>query len=323
MGKELYVYSPIYSSTVELINKQLSSVSDDEDLLVRLNSPGGEVNAGFAFLSKLSERTSKTKAIIDGQAKSMAAYWLPFFNHVTSNDTSELMFHKAAYAEWYKPTEAEQESLERTNKIFKDKITAKVQGKKGSEGFLAKLFEEGKRNDVELTPQQAKDLGIVDEVRTLEVQAYSDMQIVAMFNEGEQPEKKKKPQKEGNNNQIRKSMDLVTLKTEHAVLYAQILQEGFDNGVKAEKDRVEAWAVYNEVDPEKVKAGIESGEALTAKAMAEFNLQVASGEKVKAIEGEAPGAIKTPEPTAETEEEKQAKADKALLDQELGEIKTY
>lgn len=323
MAKELLIYSPLYDFTAETVVKQLNNVSNDEELTVRLNSPGGHVTAGWSIISKLIERTGTTKAIIDGEAASMSAIMLMFFDEVVANDTSSIMFHKAAYPSWYKPNDSEKEQLKKINDQFKQKLSKKVEGKPNSKEFLNKVFEPDTRNDVSLTPLEAKDLGIVKEIRKLEPKAYEQMQIVAMFNEGEIPINSNKPPQrtEDINNLKDESMDLAKLKAEHPALYAQVLAEGdktgYERGVKAEKDRVEAWAVYNEIDPEKVKTGIESGEPLTAKAMAEFNLQAVSGKKLDAIEGENPEDPK-PGTEAKTEAEIQAEKDNALLDEAFG-----
>jgi protease-4 len=118
-----------------------------------------------------------------------------------------------------------------------------------------------------------------------------------------------------------KIMDKATLMAEHPALYAQILDEGNQAGVAAERDRVGAWAVYNEVDPEAVKAGIESGESLTAKKMAEFNLQIAKGEKVEAQKKDNPKPVDTKQQEL-TESEIQAQKDKEILDKEFGNFKS-
>lgn len=313
MAKELYIYSPIYDYTAEVANKQLSTVSETDDLVIRFNSPGGEVNSGFAFLSKLSERQAKTKAIIDGQAKSMAAYMLPFIDYVISNDTSEIMFHKAAYPDWYKASEQEQASLDNTNKIFKEKMTKKVSGKKGSEEFLAKLFEEGKRNDVELSPKQALELGIVNEVRKLEPKAYYGMQIVALHEEKEQINTPKTSGDNINTNLKIKSMDLVQFKAEHPALYAEVFGLGEKAGIQNEKERVQAWAVYYDIDAVKVKAGIEGNGLPTAKDQNEFVLASIKGKKVSEMEKENPKETNA-DKEAKTEEELKMEAQKAEMD---------
>lgn len=110
-----------------------------------------------------------------------------------------------------------------------------------------------------------------------------------------------------------KNMDLQELKANHPLLYKQ----AFDEGVAHEKDRAEAWAVYNEVNPEKVKAGIESGKPLSGKDMAEFNLQIAKGEKLEAIRKDNADELQTPE-GGKTQEEIEAEKNKAEMDELFG-----
>lgn len=319
MPKELYIYSPLYDFTAETVVKQLNEVSESEELTVRLNTPGGNVAAGWAIISKMSERKTPINAIIDGDAASMGAMMLVFFDKVISNDTSTIMFHKAAYPKWYEPNEGELQKLKAINESFKSKLLKKVDGKPGAQEFIDKVFEADVRNDVELTPYKAKLLGIVNEVRTLEPKAYHGMQIVAL-NEAENT-----PKPEGeviNKNQIFESMDLNKLKTEHPALYAEVFGLGKVEGKAEEKIRVEAWTVFNEVDPEKVKAGIESGNVPNAKDYAEFNMKAISAKKIEAIEDENVEETDT-KPEAKTKEQLQAEADQKVLDEEMGELKTY
>lgn len=58
-----------------------------------------------------------------------------------------------------------------------------------------------------------------------------------------------------NLNSKNNSMDAEQLKAER--------QKGYAEGVTAEKDRVDTWMAFNDVAPEKVKAGIESGKEMT------------------------------------------------------------
>ena len=291
MAKELYIYSSLYDFTAETVVKQLNGVEDSEDLTIRMNTPGGYVTAGWSIISKLSERKSKTTAVIDGDAASMGAMMLVFMDKVVANDTSQIMFHKAAYPKYYQPSEAEKETLNTINKQFKEKLTAKISGKAGADDFLNKVFDTDVRNDVYLTPYKAKLLGIVDEVRKLKPSAHFGSQIVAFAEENEETN----PEEIQENNKSKiEYMDLAKLKAEHPSVYAEIFSKGKEEGIQDERDRVEAWAVFNEIDPEKVKAGIESGNKLSQKAMAEFQLKSASANKVEEMESENPDETDTP-----------------------------
>lgn len=270
MAKHIYLYSSIYSESIQRIAESLDTIEDTEDVKFRINSGGGEVNAGFSFLSRISERTGKNEAIIDGQAKSMAAFWLPFFNHVTANDTSEIMFHKAAYPSWYEPTAEEQESLDRTNALFEEKMRAKVNGKPGAEKFLKRLFDKEKRNDVEITAGEAKKLGIVNEVRKLQPTAYEGMQIVAMIEHTEPKKESNQVTNNNNNNSMGITQDELNAR----------LAEARKEGAKAENKRCRAWAKFATIAPEKVKEAIENTESeFDVEAMAEMAMLKISATK--------------------------------------------
>lgn len=313
MPKELLIYSPLWDFTAETVVNQLNEIPENEDLTMRLNTPGGEVSAGWSIISKMSERSGAITGIIDGDVSSMGAILLPFFDTVIANDTSNIMFHKASWPSWKTPNEAEAKRVKKVNAQFKEKLAKKVKGKDGGKEFLAKVFETDVRNDVELTPVEAKKLGIVDEVRKLEPKAeYIGVQIVAIVES-----KKETPSGENNKPKI-KIMDKSTLKAENPSLYAAILAEGHEAGVTegtaTERDRVGAWAVFNEINPEAVKTGIESGKPLSATKTAEFNLQIAKGEKVEAAKKDNPGAINT-EGKEKTPEEILAKKNKSEMDE--------
>lgn len=328
MAKELYIYSPLWDFTAETVVKQLNDVPENEDLTIRMHTPGGNVMAGWAIISKMSERTGKLNAVIDGDAASMGAMMLVFFDNVVANDTSSIMFHKAAYPSWYKPNDQEMQKLKTINAQFKEKLKAKLNDSDQAKTFLSKVFEADVRNDVEITPAEAKKIGIVNEVRKLEPKAFQGMQIVALQetpNETEVVEipipkaETNTPESGAINNKSKiVSMTKAELQAQHPTVYAEIVNEG----ILQERDRVEAWAVFNEIDPVKVKAGIESGKQLSSKAMAEFNLQAMSGKKLEAMETENAEETNT-EAEAKTAEQIEAEKDQALLDKVLGPVKTY
>ena len=314
MAKELIFYSGIYNSSVKSAVESLQQIDKNEDVLVRLNSGGGEVTAGFSFLSVLSERTGEVNGIIDGQAASMAAIWIMFFNNVEANDTSTIMFHKAAYPSWYSPTDDEKASLDRTNKMFEKKVRAKVSGDTPEgKAFLDKLFEKDKRNDVELTAHQAKKLGLISKVRTLKTSAYQGMQMVAMVEEGSEiVAKKSEPTQEVNktSKSNKNSMEISQEKYDAAIVAAK--QEGHEEGKKegialgkdAENARIADWNEFADIDAEAVATGIASGNEMTKKDMAHFMKVAQKGEVLASHEDDNADDNSTPSAEAATEEEK-------------------
>jgi hypothetical protein len=109
------------------------------------------------------------------------------------------------------------------------------------------------------------------------------------------------------------AMTKAQLLSEHPELHAEI----FGAGVQAEKDRVDTWMVYHDIDPVAVQAGIESGNAVTTKEMAAFNLKAASAGALNALKKDSKGDLLTQEAVAEVVEDTrtaQQKADQAEYD---------
>jgi len=300
MAKELVFFNPIYDYTVGQVFDQLSDFDNASDITIRLNSGGGEVAAGWALVSRLSEITGKKTVIIDGQAASMAAIWLAFFDEVISNDTSSIMFHKAAYPSFVKVTDEMQAELDNINATFEKKIGKKVAGKEGAEDFMAQLFNKEKRNDISLKPAQAKKLGIVTTVRKLNPTAYHGQQIVAFAEISENSK----------NNQIHKQMEY----TEKDL--AQARKEGFDEGRKAEQVRVQAFAAYMEIDPVSALAGINDPSAhVDAAVMAKMQVTAMKALKIKAhSEDNADDTQTDKSDTNKTKEQVEAEAKQKQID---------
>ena len=101
---------------------------------------------------------------------------------------------------------------------------------------------------------------------------------------------------------------LEELKAKHPEFYAEAIDKGVKKGIAKEKDRVKSCLVFAEIDLVGVKAAIESGEPLTATAMAEFMLKTASKKTLEEIESENAKVIETKE--VSTTEKAKAEAEK-------------
>ena len=125
MAKELFFYQRFDRWSAEDLNTKLSELDRSSDITVRLNSPGGDVIGGDAVIAMLNEFTGKKTVIIDGEAGSMAAILLLYFDEVIANDHGyeTILFHKAAFSSWYEPTEEDKKGLQKINDSFKSIFT--------------------------------------------------------------------------------------------------------------------------------------------------------------------------------------------------------
>ena len=93
MAKELYLYNPIYSYTAEDLMRSFEEFKDEE-ITLRVNTPGGSVFDGYGILAKMKEHGNVT-IMLDGMAASMGAFMLPYAKKVIAYDLAKVMIHRA------------------------------------------------------------------------------------------------------------------------------------------------------------------------------------------------------------------------------------
>lgn len=290
MPKELYLYSPIYDFVAEDLISRIEE-SAGEDIVLRINSPGGSVFSGWGIIAKLKEATGKITAKVDGYAASMSAFMLLFIDQVEALDTSSFILHRA---DMYVSTPEDQAFLDNINKDLKKKMGAKLNFAKLKElkGVgIEELFDPKQRIDVVLNAKDAKAIGLINKINKIapaEVQALNDKyyQIAATT---------APPIHTPNNN----TMTIEKLKAEHPEVYNAIMLAGEKAGAQKELARVTSHLQYLDVDPKKVIEGITKGESLTAEQSTEYTTLRISKNVLDKIEAAKPGSVKTSEVSVE------------------------
>ena len=258
-------------------------------------------------------------------------------DYVKCLDVSDFMLHRAAYPEWVESNpdyfdEGMKAELNRTNSLFEKAIKNKLNidaiqeimdTKPELKGAKFKdIFSLDSRIDVYFNAKEAKKIGLVNEIITVtpekRAEIMAEKHLMAAEFTGFSSQKKEEVQTQ----KQKIKMDLQTLKTAHPSVYAEALAEG----VTAEKDRVEGWLTFNEVDAKAVTDGIASGKGITPKNMGEFTLKAMGKSIVAEAVVEAIPAVKTPEAgatsviSASTDEKKKSDemtAFKAEMDAEI------
>ena len=303
MAKEVLLYGEIYSSSAREFIRAVNDAEGD-DVIVRVNSNGGDVDYGYGMIAKFNEFKGKKSVKVDGSAASMAANFILFSDEVEALDVSTLTFHRAAYPEWIerdaKMMEGYREQLlTKANADLRAALEAKVdadQWAKITGVTIDEMFSRDSRVDVLLTAQQAKKLGIVTKINTItpSKQAEIEARLLAV---GERATGLKLAAK---SEPIIKpkttAMTIETLKAEHPDVYAAAVKAG----ISQERDRVGAWAVFADVDVKAVTEGIKSGENITATATAEFSRKAFAASQVTALEDGSAKVVATTEPTTTT-----------------------
>ena len=93
---ELLIYDEIDSwmgVSAEQLARDISALDDSRELVVRINSPGGNVYDGVAILNSLRGHPGKVTVVVDGLAASAASVIAMGGDEIVMNRNSELMIH--------------------------------------------------------------------------------------------------------------------------------------------------------------------------------------------------------------------------------------
>ncbi len=151
----------------DLTQKIEDAQGDDIELVV--NSPGGSVSDGYAIINSLVAHNGNITMNIVGEASSMASAFLPFANHSTATEFSQIMLHKAY-------TSNETKEAQNSVMAINEQIATAFINKGVNSDLINKIFGEGERLDYWFTANEAKECGLIDEVIPQEIKtkvAYS------------------------------------------------------------------------------------------------------------------------------------------------------
>lgn len=261
---ELVLYGSIGDSywwddvTPEKLNEELDQLGDITELKIRINSYGGSVSAGQAIYSALKRCKFKKIVYIDGIAASIASVIAMAGDEVYMPNNALIMIHNPstyAYGE-SKDFIKEADTLEKHKQTIVNVYTAKT---KLDEKRISKLMDE----ETWLTAAEALELGFIDfiegeeisighkteDILTVNNQAFNvtPQQFKCIQNKlGISPKKdiQTAPKNKEKGDEI---LTLDELKDKHKDLYEQILNEGRNEAINLERQRIKAideLAVY-------------------------------------------------------------------------------
>lgn len=333
MKKEILIYGGINTWAVEDVIKTMSE-NADKDIVLRINTPGGDVLATWGLIAKFNEHPKLKTVKVDGRAASIGAFICCYADEVEALDVSTFLFHRAAYYDYIESgpqfTEALRNSLIESNKHLRAAMESKFTAEKWLKVTgvtLDDLFSLNARINVELNATQAKELGLVSKILKItpsirsSIKAYSETALMAFsatFDisvEGAQNDDfvdtaiASKQNILNNNNNSKGIMTIEKMKADHPELYAQVISVG----VAQEKDRIGAFMKFAHLDLEAVKKGIDEGNSLSQTQMADFAVKLFAAAQLTDLEGAAapPTAVVDPVPpvSAEAQSVTQFKSD--------------
>lgn len=310
MTKELLLYTGIYSYTAETIISDIEA-NKGNDIVMRVNSPGGDVFSGWGIIAKMIEHSksgNKLTLKIDGIAASMAASISLFADSVEALDVSRFLFHRA---DMYVSSPEDQAFLNSVNQDLKNKMSSKVDSDLMKEitGYsIDDIFDPEKRLDVWINAKDAKKLGIVNKINKISTSLEASMMLPNLVaytdlnsNQNKQNNKKK--------------MELSELKAQHPDLCKALV----DEAIKAERDRVGAFMKFLDVDSNSVISNIESGKDITMVDIADYSAKKANISALAELEkNNAQTTDTTQSDTTKTDEESKKEAFHKSLEAKLG-----
>lgn len=318
------------------IKNAIKSVAN-EDLEVYINSPGGSVYAGFEIYNILSEYQGKITIKIVGLAASAASLVSQIKKaKVMMSPVSQMMIHRAsAKAEGNKNI---MDDVSQALKITDETIAGAYVAKSGQkiESILDLMDKE-----TYLSPEQALELHLVDEIMTFEAvsvaptlyncvtlqdnrlingltncQNKADLQQLLSKNINEflnqLPGTVPTPQQ--NNEGDDETMDIKELKAKYPDLVNQIVEEEkqqiTDSAVKAERERIQAINNLAGKGPQELlNEGIEQGLTAEQVALNILNKQAITNQtqmnnmQIDANNSGVNGVAVTPEPESDNKED--------------------
>lgn len=301
---EVLLYGPIYNESSRDFINNVNAVDDSADLLVRVNTNGGDVLAGWGMVAKFNEYKGEKSVIIDGSAYSMGLFFAMYADNVEAYNFSTGLLHRAAYPDYYEEnymSEDQRERLVEMNKQLMAATKAAIDVEKFEElkgVTLKEVFSMDSRIDVMLTAKEMKQIGLISKVNKITPDKTAEINTMLVSAAakytpeivGSNPKPTEKPEGQNSNLKTNIKMTISELQASNPELVSQIEA----NAVAAERDRAGAWLVNNDVDPVAVAAGIKSGENLSQTAMAEFGVKRQSMTQLAAVANEST-TVETPE----------------------------
>lgn len=192
----LIVSGDIYQYSVDDI---LYRIQQSKPSLIEVNSGGGEVFSGWQLGNKINELGIDT--ICTGLAGSIASFILLSGKKVTMMQNSMLMIHKASVYNYGNADYLEKmaEDLKIIDNLLADFYTNTILKRKGGDAKdvkknIVKMMEA----ETFITPQEALDLGLIDEIKEQNVENSNNKYYTNFLNSLNPNNKMEQKQKDAN-----------------------------------------------------------------------------------------------------------------------------
>jgi ATP-dependent protease ClpP protease subunit len=318
MAKDIILYGTITQYQMAYFISQVADIQKEDPsskFKVRINCEGGSPDFGMSFITKVQELEEAgliESILVEGMAHSMALFSLCYVKNATAIDTAQGVLHRSSYPDWIESHASYKDSIfaksnAKTNKDLERAFRAAVDvdalenlpQMKEANLKLKDIFSLDDQKEILLTAADMKKIGLIKSIVTVTPKKQAEIKSMLMaFQGADTPELFLKAAKavnvdtdEPKTNNTMEKITLDELKTKFPTVY----KEAYNEGVAAEKDRVEGIMVFGEIDPTACKEAIASGKPLNAKQMAELSLKSVSAEMLKKVKGDSAEEVTTTE----------------------------
>lgn len=149
----------------------------EQDIVIRLNSPGGDVFEGIEIYNYLKDHPSHVTVEVTGTAASAASVIAMGADKVVMNTGTEIMIHKASTYAWGNDDDLEEvvEMLRHTNGLIVDVYAERT-------GQDKNQINEWLKKDTYFNPEEAITYGFADEIKVRNKDVEDEIDIVALIN---------------------------------------------------------------------------------------------------------------------------------------------
>ncbi|MED3732544.1 head maturation protease, ClpP-related [Geobacillus stearothermophilus] len=286
---ELLLYGPISEEswwgdevTPKQFADELKSLGDITELTVRINSGGGDVFAGQAIHSLLRSHQAKVTVYVDGLAASIASVIAMAGDTVVMPRNAMMMIHNPWTIGWGNANDFRR-IADDLDKI-RESIIAAYQEKSGIDrDKLIELLDA----ETWLTAEEALEYGLIDEIDERKTVAASMKGGMLVMNglafdiTGFKNPPKIDATATSNGKEVNQQMELTVeiLAKQYPDIYNAVKQEGYNDGVKAERERFKALQELEAPGCEEIlnQARYETGETAEQVAIKIVNVLKSSG----------------------------------------------
>ncbi len=148
-------------NTGEIFQERLAELqlTDDDELLIILNSPGGSVIDGFNIYNQIKSCLAKTTCKIEGFAASIASLVAMAAETVQMSEVGQLMIHRASVC-----LQGDKNEIEKQADILESIDSTQIQVFSSRTGLTKKEIEDMLDAETWFSAEEAKKTGFVDEI---------------------------------------------------------------------------------------------------------------------------------------------------------------